>query len=40
MTSYRSRAALMIAGAALLVGLVFAWLGAAYGMRMLVEASC
>ena len=40
MTAYARRAALMTAGAALLVALVFAWLGAAYGMRMLVEASC
>jgi branched-chain amino acid transport system permease protein len=40
MTSYRSRALLLISGSAVLVALVFIWLGAAYGVRMLVEASC
>jgi branched-chain amino acid transport system permease protein len=40
MISYGARALLLVSGVAVLVGLVFAWLGAAYGMRMLVEASC
>jgi branched-chain amino acid transport system permease protein len=40
MISYRTRAAVFISGIVVLVGLVFLWLGSAYGMRMLVEASC
>jgi branched-chain amino acid transport system permease protein len=40
MISYGTRAFLLVSGVAVLVGLVFAWLGAAYGVRMLVEASC
>jgi branched-chain amino acid transport system permease protein len=38
--SYQTRALALVSGIAVLVGLVFLWLGAAYGMRMLVEASC
>ena len=33
MIAYRTRALLMISGSAVLVALVFAWLGAAYGVR-------
>ncbi len=40
MTAYRRRALSLTAAALLLVALVFVWQGAAYGMRMLVEASC
>ena len=40
MISYQTRALSLATGIAILVGLVFIWLGAAYGTRMLVEASC
>ncbi len=40
MTAYRRRALSLTAVAALLVAMVFVWQGAAYGTRMLVEASC
>ena len=36
----RTRALALFSGLAVLVALVFAWLGAAYGVRMLVEAAC
>jgi branched-chain amino acid transport system permease protein len=40
MTPYRTRTASLLAGVVVLVGVIFLWLGTAYGMRMLVEASC
>ena len=36
----RTRALALVSGLAVLVALVFAWLGVAYGVRMLVEAAC
>ena len=36
----QTRTFALFAGLAVLVALVFAWLGAAYGVRMLVEAAC
>ena len=36
----QTRTSALFVGLAVLVALVFAWLGAAYGVRMLVEAAC
>ncbi|MEP9387056.1 branched-chain amino acid ABC transporter permease [Mesorhizobium sp. KR9-304] len=36
----RTRAFALFSGLAILVALVFAWLGVAYGVRMMVEAAC
>ena len=40
MTNRAGRETLLFAGLAVLIGLVFAAQGAAFGTRMLVEASC
>ena len=40
MNAMAMRAAALFSGLAILVALVFAWMGTAYGTRMLVEASC
>ena len=40
MSTLPRREILLFSGLAVLVALVFAWMGAAYGTRMLVEASC
>ena len=40
MNASQARPLILFSGLAVLVALVFVWLGAAYGVRMLVEASC
>lgn len=40
MSALPRREILLFSGLAILVALVFAWMGAAYGTRMMVEASC
>lgn len=40
MNASSARPLILFGGVGLMVALVFLWLGAAYGMRMLVEASC
>jgi len=40
MTALPRRELFLFAGLAIIVALVFAWMGTAYGVRMMVEASC
>ncbi|TKT75263.1 branched-chain amino acid ABC transporter permease [Aquamicrobium sp. LC103] len=40
MKTMANREILLFSGLAIIIALVFAWMGSAYGMRMLVEASC